>query len=256
MDKGTKKTILFFLACIIFIIITGFGAVQYQVGIGALDTTNKFNPVKDAAQGDAISNGLLAVGIYGKDFTATNQFNIPTVDSDPGSVNVNQKKLYTLSKIYGKLPGAANAYTVSVAGGGDFSANYTTQDVNALYVTNIPLCRSGNLFTLCDTSSYGTMPLVETPALSFSHTQITTNTSTVLKTSTTVINTIIVNTAGTASTIAIYDDNTAPCDTNYLFTLDTTTTGIIANKLMIKTNTGLCALTAGTAAADVTVFYR
>jgi hypothetical protein len=82
---------------------------------------------------------------------------------------------------------------------------------------------------------------------------ISTNTSTASSTAT-FIHYIFIEVAGTTSTVAIYDDATAPCGDNLILSLPTITAGVsyaIHTKLM----NGGCLLTAGGAAATLRVFY-
>lgn len=87
--------------------------------------------------------------------------------------------------------------------------------------------------------------------------QITTNTSTVITSGNMpIITKIIVNVAGTTSTVAIYEDTSAPCDTGYAFTLPTATTGVIHDIDFLADTAGFCVLTAGAAAANITVLHN
>ena len=102
----------------------------------------------------------------------------------------------------------------------------------------------------------GTWPSVHTMDTNRNYTRITTNTSTAFSNYAR-INKIIVSVAGTGSTVAFYNDTTVPCDTNYMFTLPTVTTGNIYEvNLWADLDYSICALTAGTAAADITLLRQ
>ncbi len=85
--------------------------------------------------------------------------------------------------------------------------------------------------------------------------RITTNTN--QNTSNDYLTTIVVNTAGVASTVTIYTAVGTPCTSGtFLFTLPTTVTGEVYNVKYLDSNiTGgtICVTTAGTSAADITV---
>jgi len=87
-------------------------------------------------------------------------------------------------------------------------------------------------------------------------TNITTNTSTIITAE--ILTKMIVNIAGTGSTAAFYNDNSGACDTNYLFTLPTTSTGQIfdINWLDEDASESVCVLTAGTAASDISILTQ
>ncbi len=82
---------------------------------------------------------------------------------------------------------------------------------------------------------------------------ISSNTSTSSPTAT-FIHYIYVEVAGTTSTVGVYDDATAPCDTNLLVSLPTVTAGTVY-AIHTKFLNGGCILTAGGAAATIRVFY-
>ncbi len=86
-------------------------------------------------------------------------------------------------------------------------------------------------------------------------TNITTNTSTVVKASAGTLNRVVVNVAGTTSNVRLFNDASAPCDTTFVAQLDTTA---LTPNLALDHDftTGICALTAGGAAADITVLYQ
>ena len=87
----------------------------------------------------------------------------------------------------------------------------------------------------------------------FTGTNITTNTTTTLKSGSGVAHTIVINARGTGSTITVWD-NTSAAGTK-LATIDSTlsTTAFLYD---MKFGTGLTVVTAGAGAADITVTYR
>ena len=94
--------------------------------------------------------------------------------------------------------------------------------------------------------------LVDNTTLHF--TNIILNASTVVPGGQMILGKVIVNVAGTASTVALYNDSTSPCDSNYVCTLQTTATGIM--DINHTFSNAICALTAGTAAADISLLRR
>ena len=91
--------------------------------------------------------------------------------------------------------------------------------------------------------------------ISNAFTNVTTNTSTLINNSNATLYKINVNVAGTTSNVRIFNDSSAPCDSGFVAQMDTTLLGnpYEFNHLF---NVGICVLTAGAAAADITVFYR
>lgn len=85
-----------------------------------------------------------------------------------------------------------------------------------------------------------------------SHTNITTDTNTVVKSSPGTFTGLIVNTAGTSSTATVYD-NTA-CSGTKIGTFSTTAQTAIT--FGVAASTGICVTTAGSAAADITILWR
>ena len=88
----------------------------------------------------------------------------------------------------------------------------------------------------------------------FSSTNITTNASTVVKASAGRLQRLIVGVAGTATTVAIYNDATSPCDTNLLGTINTAAEKQV--DMDINAATGICLLTAGTTAANIMAVWE
>lgn len=83
---------------------------------------------------------------------------------------------------------------------------------------------------------------------------ITTSTDTEVLAAPGTLTGIVVNTGGTTSTAAIYDDADGTCSSNLIGTFDTT--AIAALTFNIAIANGICVTTAGGAAADITVLYQ
>ncbi len=87
-----------------------------------------------------------------------------------------------------------------------------------------------------------------------SFTNITTNTDTNIKASPGTMVRLVVNTGGTTSTAAIYNDADGTCSSGLIGTFSTTAqTSITINA---AATVGICVTTAGAGAADITVMYR
>lgn len=90
---------------------------------------------------------------------------------------------------------------------------------------------------------------------------ISTNTTTIIDATIGAVHSVITNTAGTSSTIAFYNIAGTGCSgtpaSGYQFTLQTNGTAAVSNMMVnhIFTN-GICAVTAGSAAANVSVLYK
>ena len=84
---------------------------------------------------------------------------------------------------------------------------------------------------------------------------ITTNTSTLVKASRGTINRLHINAAGATSTASLYNDSTVPCNTGFVETIDTS---IVNADVEVghEFTTGICVLTAGAVAADISVLHR
>lgn len=88
---------------------------------------------------------------------------------------------------------------------------------------------------------------------------ITTNTTTAVKATAGILNRIIINAAGTTSTVALYNIASAGCTgtpgSGFIGTL-ATTTAFLALEYNHTFTLGICAVTAGAAAADISALYR
>ncbi len=99
--------------------------------------------------------------------------------------------------------------------------------------------------------------LVDNSSNASSH--ITTNTTTAVKATAGVLNAMIINTTGTTSTAAFYNIASAGCTgtpaSGYAFTLGTSALAL-DSQIDHTFTLGICVLTAGGAAADISVLYR
>jgi len=95
------------------------------------------------------------------------------------------------------------------------------------------------------------IPVWLAPAIGSQLKNITTNATTLVKTGAGVLSSISVNTAGTTSTAKVYDGLSAAG--TLLGTFDTTKLGLLLQGWAFQT--GLCIVTAGGAAADITANY-
>jgi hypothetical protein len=96
---------------------------------------------------------------------------------------------------------------------------------------------------------YKPLPVVEAGA---SFANITTNASTVIKAAPGTFTGVSVNTAGTTSNVIVYNNTT--CTGAIIGTFSTVAVGMIP--VNAAASVGICAKTAGGAAADITVYYR
>jgi hypothetical protein len=144
------------------------------------------------------------------------------------------------------------------------STNYTAMaPVMLTPASNIPTRTLGVMGMLARVDSLGTcdIPLagiIRGVALVDNTTNfaanITTNASTVVYADKSILGKININVAGTTSTVALYNDSTSPCDSNYVGTFQTTATGII--DINHSFSNAICALTAGATPADISLLYR
>lgn len=88
---------------------------------------------------------------------------------------------------------------------------------------------------------------------------VSTNATTAIKSTKGIVNNIITNTAGSAWTIAFYNITSTGCTgtpaSGYVFTLQGNTAGQIQSINHSFTN-GICAVTAGTTAGNLSILYR
>jgi len=83
---------------------------------------------------------------------------------------------------------------------------------------------------------------------------ITTNTDTGVLGTSGVFARLVVNTGGTGSTAAVYDDGDGTCSSGLIATF--ATTALVSLELNAAVANGICVKTAGTGAANITVLWR
>lgn len=264
-----QKILSSLVICLLFAT-TCFAAVSGEVLINGQDPTASgtiITPVRTYDAGkltaDTQTKGLLAVGPLMYNGTnwdrlrgdATNGLKVQgtvsgnTTPSDAFANPTNASVSFSLQGVFiGPSDGWTRLYSSFI--GSDAVAVTTnhpaaTRSFVALYNgTTYDRQRSGVIIgqVLVDNSSNG-----------FSN--IATNTSTVVKASAGIVNKVHVNVVGTTSNVRLYNDTTAPCDTNFVVQIDTTS--LVSSGLLNHSfTTGICALTAGAAAADISVLYR
>lgn len=86
----------------------------------------------------------------------------------------------------------------------------------------------------------------------YSYSHISTNTTTVVKSGAGTLNAVVINNSGTSATATIFDSTTG--SGSIIATINTSNQGALRYQLAFST--GLTVVTAGTAAADVTVVYK
>lgn len=99
------------------------------------------------------------------------------------------------------------------------------------------------------------VPVWIAPPLGAQLANITTNTTTLLKSGSGVVSGLSINTGGTTSTVKIYDGLTAAGTLLGTFS-STAQNGVTLPAGGFPFTTGLCVVTAGAAAADITVTYK
>lgn len=260
--------------------------IQGIAGLAVAQTSTLWNNVRDAAFGDAATNGVMMVSpvLYnGTTFdrvrgTIANGMQVD-VTRVTGTVTVagaatpadgfanptNAVPTYSLTAgfngtTWDRIRGSSarglmigqftTAVTLADAFGNipsigtDFGGNV---QVNLSYLYGF----NGTTWDRLRLAGSGTGVLRVEADYSFSN--ITTNTTTTIKSGAGALHTLIINTRGTASTATIYD-NTAGSGTK-IGTVDTSlsTTAFVYDATF---GTGLTVVTAGTGAADITATYR
>lgn len=231
-----------------------YPAISQLVGLAVAQSSTTWNNVKDAAIGDGISNGVLATGIYGLNGStfdrirgdATNGLDVDVTRMSgiitPADTYANPT---TANQVW-SLGGVFNGTTWDRVRATTMTSASSTgiQAVGAHMtdaVTNWPLLGdwvSGLIVT--DASNAVSNP--------------TTNTSTVVKAGAGKVRSVNVNVIGTTSTVRLFNDATSPCDTNFVMQLSTAV--LATTQINHSFTVGICALTAGAAAADISVLYR
>jgi hypothetical protein len=229
-------------------------AIMQTSGLAVAQTNTLWNYIRDSAVGQTLTNGVAAISLYmynGTDMsqvrgTATNGLQVDvtrvqgaSTPSDAFPNPANTSVLWVLNSIFnGTTWDRARATTMTSAG---------TTGIQAVgahmtdAVTNWPLLGdwvSGLVVT--DASNAVSNP--------------TTNTSTVVKASVGKVRSVNVNVIGTTSTVRLFNDATSPCDTNFVMQISTAV--LATTQINHSFTVGICALTAGAAAADISILYR
>jgi len=261
--------------------------VMQVSGLAVAQSTILWNHLKDAAQGDDLTNGVGAMGMYGWDGAnfdrirvnasgamqaeivgavtpADNYANPTTALQDYALIGVFDGATWdrALSSTHGD--GLITTYGLNVAGFGyEFDgANWDRglssvhgDNLTTAYGKNVASFNYGHDGTNWDRLKTGiNLGILLVDDSSNASTNIAVNASTVVKATPGKLNMITVNVVGVGSTVALYNDATAPCDTNLVGTVDTTVLREI--EFNHSFTVGICALTAGGGAANINLLYR
>jgi hypothetical protein len=191
----------------------------------------------DRLPGDS-TNGIKVQGTISGNTTPTDSFANPT----------NASVSFSLQGIW-------NGTTWDRLRGWNTSDGFTVATAQA--VINAPLVWNGVTWDRWKSGVNTGQALIDSSSNASNN--ITTNTTTTVKATAGVVNAVIINTAGTSSTAAFYNVAGASCTgtpgTGYVFTLTTTAIALDSNINHTFTN-GICVVTAGAAAANISVLYR
>jgi hypothetical protein len=262
-----KKFISYFVFCIVFAIILCSVIPELRYHLTADAQTTKWSDIKDAAVGDNQTEGIFAINPYTYDGISFNRgrglfFSTGLqVDVTRASGNITAIGTSTPADNFSNpttaigawhLPGLYNGATwdrflesvhgddLSEAYGGNVASfQYTYDGSNLDRVRSIAALPGSILINKSSNAS----------------TNITTNTSTVVKASPGFLNMLIINTGCQACTVAFYDDATSPCNTGFVQTI-LAETSPQSTKIEHQYANGICVLTAGAGAANISVLYR
>jgi hypothetical protein len=261
-----KKFISYFVFYIVFAVIlcSVIPELRYHLTVDA--QTTKWSNIKDAAVGDNQTEGIFAINPYTYDGISFNRGrgdavfgldvdvtrvsgNITAIGSSTPADNFANP---TTAVSAWHLPGLYNEATwdrllesvhdddLSEAYGGNVASfQYTYDGSNWDRVRSIAALPGSILINKSSNAS----------------TNITTNTSTVVKASPGFLNMLIVNTGCSGCTVSFYDDATSPCDTGFVQTISAETSPQ-STKIEHQYANGICVLTAGAGAANINVLYR
>lgn len=230
-------------------------AVSQIAGLAVAQSSTNWNSVIDASRGDAQSQGILGMSPY--------VFNGLTFDRVRGDTTNGMD--VDVTRISGAITPAdafANPTTANTMWSLNGIFNGTTWDrlreATADAVAATGIAAGGSMVFNGSTwdrlrGSVVQGALVDPTSTSVSN--ISTNTSTVVKASTGRVNRVHINVVGTTSNVRLFNDTTAPCDTNFVAQIDTAAL-TSSEELNHTFTTGICALTAGAAAADISILFR
>lgn len=226
--------------------------------------TTKWYPIKDAFLGDNLTEGTSAFNMYTFDGTNYNR-----VYGSVFGLRVDATRIQNMTIIGNKTPANNFANPTTAINSWDLSGLYngTTWDMlqSSIHGDDLGTVSGGNVAAFryvydganTDRIRSGGAALPGSVLVNKSSTassNITTNTSTVVKATPGFLNMITVNAVGNTSTAAIYDDSTSPCNTGLVETFPTDV--VFAVKIEHQYANGICVLTAGVAAANISVLYR
>jgi len=249
----------------------GRTAVQTVAGLAVAQSANLWNNIKDAAYGDNATNGVMAVLPYVYDGTNFDRVrgditNGLDVDVTRVSGNVSVIGTTTPANSFTNPTTAVNTWSLlggfngttwdRISTGGNSSDAEATRTTGLIEVDAYLRGFNGTTFDRIrsDANVYALYLAGQSNATS----NITANATTTVKGTAGILNKVIINTAGTASKVAFYNVASASCTgtpaTGYAFTIDTSTLGII--DIDHTFTSGICAVTTGTSAANISVLYR
>lgn len=232
-------SLLMMLLLVIGISAIGYTAISQEVGFNLWDITNS-RWLK--APGDQ-TNGL--------DVDVTRVSGSVTVIGNATPVNnfTNPTTAVTTWSLLGGYDGS-NWDLLLTTTHGD-----TVTTAAGLNTASIGYGWSGSQYQRLKTDPYAgsTVGIQQVRESSFSATNITTATSTIVKASAGRLKSIIIGVAGAGSTVAVYNDATSACDTNLISTIDSTVIRQVDYNITLST--GICILTTATA-PNVTIIWE
>ena len=232
-----------------------YPAISQLVGLSVAQSATIWNNVVDAAKGDSLSSGILGQSPY-----VYNGVSFDRVRGD--TTNGMDVDVTRMSGSITPADAYANPTTANQIWSLNGVFNGTTWDrqreptADAMAVTGLSGA-PGQMFNgstwdrIRGSTIQGTLVDPTSNAVS----NITTNASTVVKASTGRVNRVHINVIGTTSNVRLFNDASAPCDTGFVAQIDTAAL-TSSEELNHTFTTGICALTAGAAAADISVLFR
>lgn len=197
--------------------------------------------VRDASGGDNLQNGLPSTAVYGFDGLSWDRIRGDStfgldVDVTRMPTNLDITGSSTPADAYANPTDAINSWSFIAIWNGTGWDRARGDITNGLDVdvTRVPIIINSN---------------TSNTALN-----ITADASNLVKASSGTVNKVITNIVGDASKVAFYNDSTVPCDTGYLFTVDTTAIGVA--DINHEFTSGICALTSSAVSANISILYR
>ena len=273
-----KRSLLLVISAIAFIAPNVYTAVSGESLVNVQNpsiSTTILAPVrlKDAGNiGDAITKGLMATGIMSYNGTNWDKVRGDTTNG----IDVDVTRITGTVTMTGAItPADAFANPTTAVNGNSLLSGFngttwdrirsegTNADGDAVLTLGALAAEAYNKVfngTTWDRLRSGiTTGSVLTDNSSNASSNITTNATTAVKATGGVLNAVIVNVVGTTSTVALYNIASAGCTgtpaSGYAFTLSTATLALDTN-INHTFTLGICAVTAGAAAADISALYR